>query len=198
MQNKKSKKIFILVGVMSFCLLGEVSAQQDLLDTLSNKKILSVKFPLKNGHELYYEYNSNMNQAALFENSGIKFRQIKTAEELAALVDSINTKEEALAYVKFFSSLLARFSLRNDPCCHGVEPTHITDSLASLLNSTSIEENSGQFVIERDLLLYPEGDKKARLVRSKEVVSKAGTYTFTIKQILSEGDQVNQHLPYYD
>lgn len=177
--------------------------------SLNDKTILPVGFPLKSGHKLYMEYDTSIvPMAKLFdlEASSGNLTQVKTVDELSKLTGQINAKEQALAFVKFFTSEPTRHLLKPNPFS-GIEPSDsyvkMTGSLTRLLTSAKIDRIDGQWVIERDLLLYPNWTSQklqtpAQLVRSHETMSQAGTYTFNIKQVLSEGDEVNTLLPYYE
>ncbi len=149
-------------------------------------------------------------QGKLFdwEASSWNLTQVKTADELAKLIGQIDTKEQALAFVKFFTSSPTRHLLKPNPFS-GIEPEDsyapMPSSLSRLLTPAAADKADDRWVIERDLLLYPnqtnnvvqESQTAARLVRSKETISQTGTYTFSAEQVLLEGDQVNNLLPYY-
>ena len=176
--------------------------------SLNDKTILPVGFPLKSGHKLYMEYDASivpMGKLFDLEVSSGNLTQVKTVDELSKLTGQINAKEQALAFVKFFTSEPTRHLLKPNPFS-GIEPSDsyvkMTGSLTRLLTSAKVDRIDGQWVIERDLLLYPNWTSQklqtpAQLVRSLETLSQAGTYTFNIKQVLAEGDGVNALLPYY-
>jgi len=134
--------------------------------------------------------------------------QIKNVDELSRIAGKISAGEQALAFVEFFTSSPTKFLL-NSPIS-GIEPSdesrqggQMPNSLTRLMTTANIELRDGQWVIERDLLMYPDwADQKqqppAQLVRSHEIISQAGTYTFGIGKVLAEGDEINSFLLYYE
>ena len=172
---------------------------------------MSVDFPLKSGHKLYMEYDASIApMGSLFdlEISSGNLKQIKTVNELSELISAIRTKEEALALAEFFTSEPTKFLLTSNPFS-GIEPSdsirqggQMPDSLTRLMTKTSVELRNGQWIIERDLLMYPNWANQkqqtpAQLVRSHETISQIGSYTFGISKVLAEGDEINKFLPYY-
>ena len=101
-----------------------------------------------------------------------------------------------------------RFLLKPNPIS-GIEPSdpsrqggQMPDSLTRLMTKTSVELSNGQWVIERDLLMYPNWTNQkqqtpAQLVRSHETISQTGNYTFSIGKVLAGGNEINKFLPYY-
>lgn len=184
--------------------------------SLNGRKLLYVNFPLISGHRLYMEYDASivpMGKLFDLEVSSRNIIQIKGVDELSRIIGQISTKEQALAFVKFFTSYPTRFLLKPNPF-HGIEPSdtvserpyrQMSDSLTRLMTTTNIELRNGQWVIERDLLMYPKypnrADQKkqtpAQLVRSFETISKTGTYIFSVGKVLAEGDEIRKFLPYY-
>ena len=72
--------------------------------SLNDKTILPVGFPLKSGHKLYMEYDASivpMGKLFDLEVSSGNLTQVKTVDELSKLTGQINAKEQALAFVKF-------------------------------------------------------------------------------------------------
>lgn len=179
------------------------------LQSLSRGQLLSVNFPLKSGHELYMEYDERVVPSGwLFdlEVSSGKIIQIKNVDELSRVVDRIDTVEQASAFVNFFTSKPSRFLLQLDPF-EGIEPSDavmkIPSSPSKLLTPAKIDKVGGQWVIERDLLMYPvwvseEYQIPVRLVRSHETISQTGMYSFSISKVLAAGNQVPYLLPYYE
>lgn len=179
---------------------------------LNGKTLLSVNFPLKSGHKLYMEYDaSSVPIEKLFdlEVSSGNITQVKNVDELTRITDQIKNKEQALAFVKFFTSAPTGFLLESDPVS-GIEPSdesrqggQMPNSLTRLMSPASIELSNDQWVIERDLLMYPNWANQkqqtpAQLVRSHETISQTGTYTFSIGKVLAEGNEINNFLPYYE
>ena len=180
--------------------------------SLNGKKLLSVNFPLKSGHKLYMEYDASivpMGKLFDLEVSSENITQVKSVDELSRITGQISTKEQALAFVKFFTSELTGFLLKPNPIS-GIEPSderkqggQMPNSLTRLMTTANIELRDGQWVIERDLLMYPNWANQkqqtpAQLVRSHEIISQAGTYTFGIGKVLAEGDEINRFLLYYE
>lgn len=177
--------------------------------TLSGKEPLPVSFPLKLGHKLYMEYDpSIVPTGKLFdlETSSGNLTQVETVDELSKITGTISTKEQALAFAEFFTSIPAMFLDQNP--LSGIEPSHpyarerMPSSLSRLLTPAKVDKVSGQWVIERDLLMYPnqanqQQQTPAQLVRSRETISPTGTYTFSVSKVLAEGKEVNNLLPYY-
>lgn len=176
---------------------------------LNGKKFLSISFPLKSGHKLYMEYDASIVPTGKLFNlevSSGNVIQIKDVGELSLVTGQINTKEQAFAFVKFFTTEPTRHLLKPNPIS-GIEPSdsyaQIPSSLSKFLTSAKIDKVDGQWVIERDLLLYPnwvnqQQQAPAQLVRSLETISQTGTYTFNISKVFAEGNEVNNLLPYYD
>ncbi len=179
--------------------------------SLNGKKLLSVNFPLKSGHKLYMEYDASivpMGKLFDLEASSGNITQVKGVDELSRITGQISTKEQALAFVKFFTSEPTEFLLKPNPIS-GIEPSderrqggQMPNSLTRLMTTTKIELRDGQWVIERDLLMYPNWANQkqqtpAQLVRSHETISQTGTYTFSVGKVLAEGGEINKFLPYY-
>jgi hypothetical protein len=134
--------------------------------------------------------------------------QIKGVDELFRITGLISTKEQALAFVEFFTSDPTRFLLNPNPLS-GIEPSderrpggQMPNSLTRFMTAPHVELRDGQWVIERDLLLYPvwanlKQQTPAQLVRSRETISQTGTYSFSIGNVLAEGNEINNFLPYY-
>ncbi|MBI2409947.1 hypothetical protein HYV30_02790 [Candidatus Kaiserbacteria bacterium] len=174
-----------------------------------NGKILSVNFPLKSGHKLYMEYDASivpMGKLFDLEVSSGNITQVKGVDELSLITGQVNTKEQASAFVKFFTTEPTRHLLKPNPIS-GIEPSdsyaQMPSSISKLLTPAKIDKVGGQWVIERDLLLYPNWANQqqktpAQLVRSRETISQAGAYAFNISRVLAEGNEVNNLLPYYD
>ncbi len=164
--------------------------------------VLPDNFPLKSGHKLWMRREGFIFVGPpiveLFdlETPSGNFKEIKTVAELAQVIGEVNTKEHALGFVEFFSSEPTMYSLKPNRFS-GIVPVdsvyRMPSSLARLLTPPNIEKVGGQWIIERDLFLYPN-----RLVRSQETISQTGAYTSGIKQVLSEGDEVAKLLPYYE
>lgn len=179
--------------------------------SLNGKKLLSVNFPLKSDHKLYMEYDASIiPMGGLFdlEVSIGNVIQIRGVDELSRLTGKIDTKEQALAFVRFFTSEPTKFLLKPNPIL-GIEPSdkrrrdgQMPNSLTRLMTTENVELRDGQWVIERDLLMYPswvnqKQQTPAQLVRSHETISQTGTYTFGIGNVLAEGDEINKFLLYY-
>ncbi len=132
--------------------------------------------------------------------------QIKSVTELSGITGQIGTKEQASAFVKFFTSEPTRHLLKPNPVLGIVpsdSPMQLPSSLANLLTSTKVDVINGQWVIERDLLMYPtwanqKQQTPAQMVRSHETISRTGTYTFSVSKVLAEGNEVDNLLPYYE
>jgi hypothetical protein len=174
--------------------------------SLNGKKLLSVNFPLKSSHELYMEYDESivpMGELFDLEVSSGNITQVKSVDELSLITGQITTEEQALAFVKFFTSEPTKFLLKPNPVS-GIESSDEgPNSLTRLMSPVSIELNNGQWVIERDLLMYPNWANQkqqtpAQLVRSREIISQTGIYTFSIGKVLAEGDEIDKFLPYYE
>jgi len=181
--------------------------------SLNGKELLSVNFPLKSGHKLYMEYDASivpMGKLFDLEVSSGNITQVKGVDELSLITGKISTKEQALAFVKFFTSEPTEFLLKPNPLS-GLEPSderrqggQIPSSLTRLMTTANVELRDGQWVIERDLLMYPNwwtNQKQqilAQLIRSRETISQTGTYTFSVGKVLAEGDEINKFLPYYE
>jgi len=200
--------LVVALGVITYFFVSKNSSAPT---NLNGKKLLSVNFPLKSGHKLYMEFDESIVPVGkLFdlEVSSRNITQVKGVDELSRITGQISTKEQALAFVKFFTSAPTKFLLKPNPLS-GIEPSderrqggQMPNSLTRLMTATNVELRDGQWVIERDLLMYPDwADQKqqppAQLVRSHETISQTGTYTFGIGKVLTEGDEINKFLPYY-
>ncbi|MBI3997273.1 MAG: hypothetical protein HY352_06415 [Candidatus Omnitrophica bacterium] len=165
-------------------------------------KPLPVRFPLKPGHELALEFDASILPfGRLFDvnpSNGTR-RQLTTVQELLQIVGPISSADEAIAFVQFLTDYPTRFILKKP--FSGIEPSETIhpapEELLRLMTPTQVEENGEDWIIERDLLLYPSAPEPARLVRTRERVSKTGDYYFKVGRVLLEGVEVNQLLPYY-
>lgn len=220
--------LIVVLGAITYFFISKNPSEPTALPTSTNqtpqslngRKLLSVDFPLKSGHKLYMEYDASIvPMGKLFDEEKyggfgehaieILSTQIKGVDELSGIIGQISTKEQASAFVKFFTSEPTRHLLKPNPFL-GIEPSdwyvqtivQMPSSLSKLLTPAKIDKVGGQWVIERDLLMYPNWENQkqqtpAQLVRSRETISQAGTYTFSISRVLAEGDEVNNLLPYY-
>ncbi len=210
------KIIFIILGVVVILVLaysflwmksGFVDYRPQTFLSLNGKTSLSVNFPLKTGISLYMEYDASivpMGKLFDLEASSGNIVQVKSADELLKLTGQFNTREEALAFVKFFTTDPTRFLLSSP--VSGIELSdpfaHMPSSLVGLLSHPKIDKIGEQWVIERDLIMYPnytnQQKTQAQLIRSHETISQIGIYTFSISKVLAEGGEVNNLLPYYE
>ncbi len=221
MNQKNAISAAVLVVVLCAISPANLSARQTIVpkcsdpvmpvapQALRDKDFLPVNFPLKSGNKLYMEYDASIVPIGRLFNLEAwrgNLTQIRSVDELSRITGQMNTKGQVLSFVKFFTSEPTRHLLKPNPLL-GIEPgdshAQIPDALSKLLTPTKIDKIDGQWIIERDLLLYPRKETPqqktpAQLVRSRETISQTGVYTFSIGKVLAEGAEVNNLLPYYD
>lgn len=189
--------ILVLIAVLGLAAYFLIYKNQPMAQAINSdgKELLAVDFPLKDGHQLYLEYNTSLAPTGkLFDldmASG-NITQIENATELSRIIGPIETKEQALALARFFTSDPTRFLLKQNPM-EGIEPSD-----ESRRGITTVRLDNDGWVIERNLLLYPKPPTPAQLVRTYETISKVGDYRFNIGQVLAAGDEINNLLPYYE
>ncbi len=165
-------------------------------------KELKVKFPLKSGRQFYMVFDSTIvPRGALFVviPPGKTLARVSNVDELSSVVDMLTTSGEALAFVRFFTDMPTCFLLEKPPF-YGLEvpsrAVHLSRVAKSYLRPPSVTQQDGRWVIERDLALYPP--QQGQLIRSHEVVTSDGVYSFSVKEIYVKSGERGVGLPFYD
>lgn len=210
------KKIVAISGIIIVLVLGCAALRHAWLfnhvffsDHMSGKTPLTTGFPLKPGYALSMAYRDEPDpHGRLFARqiSTGTFVKLYNAEDLMSVVDTISTKEQALALADFFTATPTRHLLKTLPylgiAAHDVARS-MTPEISALLTEPSATLQGSDWIVERDVLLYQNHrfhgqDKPAQFVRSYEVISHNGVYTFAIGTVLAEGDEIEELLPYSD
>ncbi|MBI5192609.1 MAG: hypothetical protein HZA08_04080 [Nitrospirae bacterium] len=134
--------------------------------------------------------------------------KIEKASDFYKVIRIIRNEQEALDLVRFFTDINNHFLFNDidyievykipneeDP---GFGELRENEFKKFFLKEPSVYVEKGKFIIERNLIRYPNGKRLKQLVRSKETVTLDGHYFFEVKEVIAEGESIKILLKYYE
>ena len=199
----KSQWLFPRLSVFLFFFLFTSSAEplgNPLLDPLTAQP-LTVDFKLKPGYSLFMKFDAStrmpMGELYYQKKGQNEFVRLETYENLRAIMDTITTSKEALSVAEFLTKSPTRYLLKEKPVPAldvSTADRPLPIEISGFLSNPVVKKTPFGWLINRDLVTKPvrSGYRvtiSPRLIRSHEIITETGEYTFKIDSILLTDDR---------
>ncbi len=183
---------------------------------LVKKDVVKVSFPLKENFILLKGMRGNSGGLPLehFQHLYIYNYKTKEKKEIELLNDlknfvKINDKSQALSFVRLLTSPETHYLFKKFNKIEVFRKGDIKEALIGIisdelfkklkLKELEIKSEDNKYIIERNLITYPQENKGRRLIRVIEEVKSNGEYVILDSKEITKGEILNDiFLPYYE